>query len=271
MTHDRRNVGGLTMIRFVQQLLIAFTLFNAFQSQLAIAESFNLSDKIIQNIKDVCLKPSDKGKYWDIGLKAGGETNLKLKFLGKASAEASFNKGEWDGIQKVLPSQQAADNASYRDCVNKLTPLFLNKFVPNNSSAKITKSRNKKKEQRLNNKQHLTKQNEQNIILRPDQERLLELLYKYQKQFSASKLVISRTDGTLYFDNDPKRGSDVNLIKELYGKVDASDVKHFEVLMESMPYQYTRVIPETRLDSPFVVNVTDDGIKYLRTNIGGPG
>jgi len=113
---------------------------------LANAEKFSLSDKITQNIRDICLAPSDKGKYWDISLKAGGETNVKLKFLGKASAEALFNKGEWEGVQKILRSQQATDNASYRDCVKTLTPLFINKFVPSKQSkSKENKSGNKQK------------------------------------------------------------------------------------------------------------------------------
>lgn len=125
------------MNRYVSQLLIVIILLTTALSHLANAEKSSLSDKITQNIKDVCLKPSDKGKYWDIGLKAGGETNVKLKFLGKASAAASFNQGQWEGVQKVLQNQQAHDNASYRDCVKKLTPLFLNKFVPSKPSARI--------------------------------------------------------------------------------------------------------------------------------------
>ena len=86
----------------LQLLLIVVIVLITLRPHLANAEKFSLSDKITQNIRDICLAPSDKGKYWDISLKAGGETNVKLKFLGKASAEALFNKGEWEGVQKIL-------------------------------------------------------------------------------------------------------------------------------------------------------------------------
>jgi hypothetical protein len=119
------------------QLLIVVTSLVFLNPLLANAEKSSISDKITKNIKEICLAPSDKGKYWDTRLKAGGETNVKLRFLGKASAEASFNAGEWEGVQKVLQSQQAHDNANYRDCVKKLTPLFLEKFVHNNQPKTI--------------------------------------------------------------------------------------------------------------------------------------
>jgi hypothetical protein len=100
-------------------------------------------------------------------------------------------------------------------------------------------------------------------ILLPPQEQLLELLAKYQKKFSASKLVISRSNGRLYFDDDPERGADVSLIKDLYGSVDERNAGRFEELVQNMPTQYLRLIAEARFDNPFVMNVTEAGIKYL--------
>lgn len=43
-------------------------------------------------------------------------------------------------------------------------------------------------------------------ILLPVQERFLELLASYQKQFAVNKLIISRSTGTLYFDDDQRKG-----------------------------------------------------------------
>lgn len=100
--------------------------------------------------------------------------------------------------------------------------------------------------------------------LLPPQERLLELLVKYQKQFAVSKLIISRTDGTLIFDNDPKRGANINLFTDLYGVIDNKNEERFEELLLSIPNEYVRFIPEMRWDSPFILNVTEAGIKYLK-------
>jgi hypothetical protein len=104
--------------------------------------------------------------------------------------------------------------------------------------------------------------------LMPVQERLLEVLAKYQKAFAASKLVVSRTNGRLYFDGDRNKGKDTNLLTDLYGSAegDVSRAGEFEKLMESMPAEYLRLYGEARLDNPFVVSVTEDGMKYLRSD-----
>lgn len=91
--------------------------------------------EIKDNIKDVCQAPSNRGKFWEVSVKGNGEANVKLKLLSgvntKLAGEASFKRGEWEG---VLQSLQAAENSDYRGCVKKLTPLFLEKFVPKTSS-----------------------------------------------------------------------------------------------------------------------------------------
>lgn len=101
-------------------------------------------------------------------------------------------------------------------------------------------------------------------MLRPQQERLLELLVGYQKQFGVSKLVVSRADGHLHFDKDPARGAEISLIRDLYGSVDAHNAGSFEQLVENMPEQYVRLIAESRWDNPFVIGVTEAGVSYLR-------
>ena len=105
------------------------------------------------------------------------------------------------------------------------------------------------------------------IALSPEQERLLGLLADYHKQFAATKLVVGRETGVLHFDADRERGHGISLITDLYGEAQrearASD---FERLMESLPPLYVRFYSEMRMGSPFVASVTDEGIKYLRSN-----
>jgi len=101
--------------------------------------------------------------------------------------------------------------------------------------------------------------------LLPQQRRLLELLAEYQQRFGASKLIISRTDGGLHFDEDRSRGAEVSLIRDIFGSVDPRNAGRFEELMQNMPPQFVRLIAEARFDNPFVVNVTAEGVSYLES------
>ena len=103
-----------------------------------------------------------------------------------------------------------------------------------------------------------------NPVLSPPQERLLGLLAGYQRQFAADKLIIERRSGKLHFDDSPNKGEGISLIRDLYGSEDGTKQAVFERLMESMPPEYVRFLPEMRLDSPFVVSVTGAGLRYLR-------
>jgi hypothetical protein len=100
--------------------------------------------------------------------------------------------------------------------------------------------------------------------LSPPQEHLLGMIAEYQGRFAANKLIILRENGRLHFDDDPKRGEDVDLIIDLYGAFGPTEQKQFEELIESMPPKYLQVLPETRLDGPFVVRITEAGTKYMR-------
>jgi hypothetical protein len=100
--------------------------------------------------------------------------------------------------------------------------------------------------------------------LLPQQERLLALLASYQRQFGANKLIISRADGSLHFDGDPERGSDISLVRDLFGSIDTHNGGRFEQLVENMPSEYVRLLGETRLDNPLVISVTEAGNSYLR-------
>ncbi len=100
--------------------------------------------------------------------------------------------------------------------------------------------------------------------LSPSQERLLILIADYQRKYATNKLIISRTDGRLFFDGDPDKGKEISLVADLYGAADTSKQKEFVDLMDSMPAEYLRVFPEMRWDSPFVVGVTQAGSDYIR-------
>jgi hypothetical protein len=112
--------------------------------------------------------------------------------------------------------------------------------------------------------------NQNNIILPPPQEQLLTLLADYQRRFSAHKLIIGRRNGKLHFDGDPRRDEGISLIQDLFGHVGPTNAARFEELMERMPPEYLRFYPETRMDSPFVVSVTEIGLRYLKTSAPEP-
>jgi hypothetical protein len=101
--------------------------------------------------------------------------------------------------------------------------------------------------------------------LSPQQERVLDLLANYQRKFAANKLIISRTDGTLYLDPAPSGQPTANVVRDLWGAAGPTEAARFEQLIESMPPQYVVLYAEARFGNPFVLRVTDGGMGYLRT------
>jgi len=93
------------------------------------------SDKIVENIKAVCLAPSEQGKYWKVEGAGQGKAKVTVKLFGElgGTGTVTLTQGEWEGVQQVLREKQADDNASYRACVTYLTPMFLENFVPKRS------------------------------------------------------------------------------------------------------------------------------------------
>lgn len=119
----------------------------------------------------------------------------------------------------------------------------------------------------VNNPVEHAKANLEKPVLQPAQERLLRLLAEYQTRFATHKLVVSRRDGRLYFDDDPEKGKGISLIQDLYGPgADAARSGEFQRLVESMPSEYVRLYGESRLDNPFVVGVSELGMRYLRAD-----
>ncbi|MCX7108587.1 MAG: hypothetical protein NTX45_00370 [Proteobacteria bacterium] len=110
-------------------------------------------DTITQNVKSVCESPTQAGKYWNVTAtgKSDAKGSIRLASIG-VNGEATFTKGEWEGVQQVLKAQQSADNASYRDCAVKLTPLFLAKFAAPTPAAKATESKHYKPKRPAQNK-----------------------------------------------------------------------------------------------------------------------
>jgi hypothetical protein len=94
-------------------------------------------DNISKAVQAVCQSPSQQGKYWNVTAtgKAGANGTIRLASVG-VNGEATFSKGEWEGVQQVLKAHQAGDNASYRICAEKLMPLFLANFAKATPAAK---------------------------------------------------------------------------------------------------------------------------------------
>jgi hypothetical protein len=95
--------------------------------------------EIVDIVKSICLAPSEKGAYWDVKLTGDGVARVKLKKLTELgiSGDAEFTKGEWEGVQRVLEEERLKEHVDYRECVEKLTPLFIKKFNSVNVSNQI--------------------------------------------------------------------------------------------------------------------------------------
>ena len=104
-------------------------------------------------------------------------------------------------------------------------------------------------------------------ILKPQEEKLLSIIYKYQKDLGLKKLIIHRTGGTLYFDEEEKREKyKINIIGEVFDTISVSKIhaSEFENLVLDIPREYLQRIPEARLDDPYVLRITEKGIEYIK-------
>jgi len=96
------------------------------------------------------------------------------------------------------------------------------------------------------------------------------LIYKYQTDLGKNKLVISRSDGRLFFDDAAEREKhNINLISDLFDVDREFEKKESEFgnLILSVPQIYLRSLPETRFDNPYVVQITEAGVAYVRKGL----
>ncbi|MGH6889414.1 MAG: hypothetical protein ACREHF_09480 [Rhizomicrobium sp.] len=101
-------------------------------------------------------------------------------------------------------------------------------------------------------------------IVSPAQEKLLSVIAGHQRQFAAKKLIIDRKIGRLYFDEDRERGKGILIIAEMFGENAPDGERRLEELMYSIPTEYLRLLPEGRLGDPYVVAITDAGLRYVK-------
>lgn len=104
----------------------------------------------------------------------------------------------------------------------------------------------------------------QQQVLTPMATKLLETLYRYQVETGLNKLVIGR-NGEVHFDEQNLQTKyRLNVITDLFStQTDTSSrIREFEYIMDSIPATYLARIPETRLDNPYVVQVTEEGVRY---------
>lgn len=87
-------------------------------------------DAVSADVQQVCTQPATAGQHWAVTGTASGNVGLQIRSLAGTAGTLSFSNEEWSGIQRVLASDQAGDNDSYRRCVEQLTPLFLAKVPP---------------------------------------------------------------------------------------------------------------------------------------------
>lgn len=119
----------------------AFGLFMADHNAIADSSTNSAKDEIVEAITNICDKPSNAGKYWDVAVSGAGEAAIKLK-LAKAglTGETKFSKKEWTNIQNTIEN-----SANYRDCAKELTPQFLAHFKPLAPSQPSEGSKGKKR------------------------------------------------------------------------------------------------------------------------------
>ncbi len=92
--------------------------------------------------------------------------------------------------------------------------------------------------------------------------KLLGEIAKLQARHKENKAIIGK-DGEVY-DDEQRKLLGVNVIKFVF-ETDTPRIYQtkFEDLVMSIPSRYMYVIPEARFDSPFVLRVTEQGLKKI--------
>ena len=113
--------------------------------------SHSLAEIDSSKIQDLCFKPPG-GLYekTDSSINGKGNLNVNITLLKKLLGDAGVNldgnysesKKVIDGVQRVLIEHQAAENSNYRDCVQNIYSLSVNKSK-HSQSDKVFNLRNK--------------------------------------------------------------------------------------------------------------------------------
>ena len=189
-------------------------------------------------------------------------------FLNQSNLSDTDKLGRWEKFQdKVLNIQNhlvSQDAGNFRD----------------KKSASVTKSTQSSKSSRPSendNLKHLSidrANNEsldpssssvaENALLRPQQERFLLLLYRYQVELGVRKLIVGRSDGAVFLVDQTPRPTRFNFMQDMSLSPDKGDRALFEQLVEEMPQSYVRSFTESRFDNPFVIGITEEGQRYVQ-------
>ena len=92
-----------------------------------------------------------------------------------------------------------------------------------------------------------------------EQKLLLNEIWKYQKENNLNKVIISRNG--VIFDDSKNQSSNINLAEKVFG--DTWNLPRFDKLITSMPSYFLKLIPESRLGSPYVVTIPLDAQRML--------
>lgn len=84
-----------------------------------------IRQEVLLSLEQVCQKPKDAGKYWDIKESGAGSAKIGIKkLLGLGvEGEIELNQKEWEGIKSSVE-----DFTDYRKCVQNMTPYMLPKI-----------------------------------------------------------------------------------------------------------------------------------------------
>lgn len=90
-----------------------------------------VAEAVTTAVREICVAPDKPGQHTKIEASGtGGVTVRLLRVIGAGglSGDVKFTKEEWDGLRPVLVKDQKNDNDRYRLCVERLTPLFLERL-----------------------------------------------------------------------------------------------------------------------------------------------
>ena len=88
---------------------------------------------VSHEVQELCAAPpAERSAHLRVEGEAGVSADVRVELMGLVGGKgsASLTQEEWEGVQRVLPEDQSKDNARYRQCVERLTPLFLQKLGP---------------------------------------------------------------------------------------------------------------------------------------------